>query len=143
MRVHRSCHKCGTMFGASKLCDSCGHTRCKGCPRHPKKRLAGKNKGIEVVPIAIKPSSHHLGDALASEAIERPKRAHTLVLTKPSRTGGQDLVRKQPRQRVRRTCHCCQVMFRPGNKECPSCGHIRCWDCPRDPYVFSYIQPCR
>jgi hypothetical protein len=36
---------------------------------------------------------------------------------------------------VRRTCHECKTMFFTGNKTCDKCGHIRCTDCPRDPYV--------
>lgn len=36
MRVHRSCHKCGTTYtGADKVCCSCGHKRCTKCPRNP------------------------------------------------------------------------------------------------------------
>jgi len=55
------------------------------------------------------------------------------VLTRPSKTGGQELVRKKPLQRVRRTCHDCSTLFLPGNKICNICGHVRCEDCPRDP----------
>lgn len=36
MRVHRSCHKCGTTYtGADKVCCSCAHKRCTKCPRNP------------------------------------------------------------------------------------------------------------
>jgi len=57
----------------------------------------------------------------------------TCVLTIPSRTGGQPLVRKKPMQRVRRTCHECATLFPGSVKVCPKCEHIRCTDCPRDP----------
>jgi hypothetical protein len=57
------------------------------------------------------------------------------VLKKPSKTGGQDLVHKKPRQRVRRTCHECSTLFTTGTKQCAKCDHTRCTDCPRDPYV--------
>ena len=55
------------------------------------------------------------------------------VLTMPSRTGGQPLVKKKPMQRVRRTCHECSSLFLAGVKICSNCGHVRCTDCPRDP----------
>ena len=55
------------------------------------------------------------------------------LLTKPSKTGGQDLVRKPIKQRVRRNCHKCDHLFMPGDKTCPGCEHIRCKKCPRDP----------
>lgn len=61
-------------------------------------------------------------------------------MTKPSKTGGQELVYKKPRQRVRRTCHDCAQLFPPGSKIC-QCGHIRCTDCPRDPYVYPWAFP--
>lgn len=54
-------------------------------------------------------------------------------LTMSSRSGGQDLVRKDVVQRVRRTCHVCKTDFVKGSKECLSCKHIRCKKCPREP----------
>lgn len=63
-----------------------------------------------------------------------------IELRKPNpRPGGQPLVRKKPMQRVRRTCHECSTMFVAGAKVCTGCGHVRCVDCPRDPYVFSLL----
>ena len=35
MRVHRTCHRCSTSYGADKTCLTCGHRRCKQCPRFP------------------------------------------------------------------------------------------------------------
>lgn len=118
MRVHRTCHKCGTSFGANKICSSCEHTRCTKCPRYPGKKTKKATQG----PIAV-------GEISADDA----KGMYKLLLTKPSKTGGQPLVRKKPKQRVRRTCHSCSTLFQSGTKQCSSCGHIRCEDCPRDP----------
>ncbi|EZF74561.1 hypothetical protein H105_03762 [Trichophyton soudanense CBS 452.61] len=56
-----------------------------------------------------------------------------IILTIPSRTGGQDLVRKPVRQRVRRTCHVCNTLFEGAATECLNCHHLRCKKCPRDP----------
>lgn len=50
------------------------------------------------------------------------------------------MVHKKPRQRVRRTCHECETLFLSGNKTCDKCGHVRCTDCPRDPYVVLLIH---
>lgn len=62
-----------------------------------------------------------------------------IILTIPSRTGGQDLVRKPVRQRVRRTCHVCNTLFEGAATECLKCHHLRCKKCPRDPYVFASL----
>jgi hypothetical protein len=55
-----------------------------------------------------------------------------------SRTGGQDVIYKAIRQRVRRTCHQCQTLFPGTSTVCESCGHIRCRSCPREPYVHLF-----
>jgi len=65
---------------------------------------------------------------------KKKKPAYGVTLTLPSRTGGQDLVRKAPRQRVHRTCHRCQTDF-AGEKICKKCSHTRCKNCPREPLV--------
>jgi len=122
MRVHRSCHKCDTPFGPNKVCLNCQHTRCKTCPRFPAKGSGVKGKGKEVI----------TGDYLEPDNYWNLK--EDFVLTMPPRTpGGQRLVRKNPRQRIRRTCHECSTLFLGKTKECTKCGHIRCTDCPRDP----------
>lgn len=124
MRIHRTCHNCGTTFGSAKACVKCEHTRCNKCPRYPVKKdkltgdTSGKGKGVAAV-------------ASGPRASPEDKK---FVLSKPSRTGGQDLVKKKPKQRVRRNCHECGTLFQPGNKTC-QCGHVRCVECPRDPYV--------
>ena len=118
MRIHRSCHKCGTTYGSNKMCMKCEHVRCTKCPRYPTKKEKGKSKE--------RPTGYIEPDYGYMLAMEKP-------LTKPSRTGGQPLVRKMPMQRVRRTCHLCSVQFLQGNKACPKCSHLRCADCPREP----------
>jgi hypothetical protein len=125
MRIHRTCHVCKTSYGANKICASCGHERCKQCPRYPKKKTPG-GKGKEITyPGGQKDPG--------AEAIEGLKRKHKYVLTLPSKTGGQDLVMKKPMQRVRRNCHHCDSVFMSGSKVCAKCEHVRCVDCPRDP----------
>ncbi|RPA86737.1 hypothetical protein BJ508DRAFT_321324 [Ascobolus immersus RN42] len=115
MRVHRNCHRCGTSFGADKTCSKCQHRRCKTCPRFPAKKPKDKNR-----------AGHGKGG-------ER-KHRHKNELTIPSRTGGQDLVRRPIRMRVRRTCHHCQTQFPAKVKVCETCKHKRCRKCPRDPH---------
>lgn len=136
MRIHRTCHKCKATFGIANVCVKCEHVRCKQCPRYPPRKDksskdVGKGKGVAGAgaPVA------------AGGAGGLPAEWKKLALKKPSRTGGQDLVRKKPKQRVRRHCHDCATQFIPGNKTCPGCGHIRCVECPRDPYVLFYIEP--
>lgn len=119
MRVHRTCHRCNTAYGADKTCLSCGHRRCKQCPRFPMKKDKGKEK-------------EKVGDKREVKPIVRRRKGDT-GLTLASRTGGQDLVRKKIRQRVHRTCHRCQTDF-GAEKVCSNCKHNRCKKCPRDPH---------
>lgn len=123
MRIHRTCHKCDTPFGGTKVC-VCGHSRCTACPRYPPR----KDKTI------TKPAkSPARSDVIEVDHYHSLYRAEDYVLTMPSRTGGQALVRKKPVQRVRRTCHECSTTFQSGSKVCAQCTHRRCVDCPRDP----------
>lgn len=113
MRVHRSCHHCGSTFGAEKVCIKCEHKRCKKCPRYPKKRPTG-DKGKH------------------KEDIDKPKKKKKL-LTVTSKAGGE-LAYQPVRQRVRRTCHKCQALFIPPTAPvCEQCRHVRCTKCPREP----------
>ena len=131
MRVRRTCHQCNATFGVAKECPSCSHVRCKQCTRYPPKRTEEE-----------KQASRERRAAKAKEAAANPiivpdwrvdEKKSEFKLTKPAKTGGQDLVYRKPRQRVRRNCHQCNTLFTSGSKTCAECGHIRCTDCPRDP----------
>ncbi|KAI2620056.1 hypothetical protein GGR54DRAFT_639825 [Hypoxylon sp. NC1633] len=70
-----------------------------------------------------------------------------IILKRPGKTGGQDLVYKgKPRMRVRRMCHVCDSLITTHSKQarvCDNCGHRRCADCPRSPdakkkYPYGY-----
>ncbi|KAG0636609.1 hypothetical protein HOY80DRAFT_1011148 [Tuber brumale] len=136
MRVHRTCHKCSTSFGPDKICNSCNHKRCKKCPRQPVKKSKDKGKGKERVGersgVGERPGQV-AGQAAGRKKKKKKKPAYGVTLTIPSRTGGQDLVRKAPRQRVHRKCHRCQTDF-AGEKICKKCNHTRCRSCPREPF---------
>ncbi|PLB42150.1 uncharacterized protein BDW47DRAFT_97954 [Aspergillus candidus] len=126
MRVRRTCHRCQTTFGPDKLCVNCQHVRCKKCPRHPAAK--SHDHGQQNTEAALKAIlARKANPAMAATKRKEPE------LTLPSRTGGQDLVRRPIVQRVRRTCHRCCVVFASGTNECASCHHIRCKKCPRDP----------
>lgn len=141
MRVHRICHNCNSTFGTSRECPNpdCKHIRCKECTRYPAKRTE-----------AEKIASRERRAAILKERAENPPIAvdynpspEKVVLRRPAKAGGQDLVYKKPRQRVRRTCCQCSKLFTGGVKQCPGCTHTRCTDCPRDPskkdkYPFGY-----
>ncbi|KAI9644913.1 hypothetical protein NHQ30_006947 [Ciborinia camelliae] len=121
MRIHRTCHKCNTTYGANKICANCEHPRCTKCPRYPLKKEKGKTTIAPTGPVPV-------------EVDREWKPAEKLVLTLPShKIGGQPLVRKKPMQRIRRTCHECSAIYLPGSKICTTCSHTRCADCPRDP----------
>jgi len=91
------------------------------------KKSKDKGKGKERV--GEKP-----GERSGQKVGRKKKKPVGATLTLPSRTGGQDLVRKAPRQRVHRTCHRCQTDF-AGEKICKKCSHTRCKNCPREPLV--------
>ncbi|KAK1755928.1 hypothetical protein QBC47DRAFT_200034 [Echria macrotheca] len=129
MRVHRKCHVCSTSFGAAKECPKCKHPRCKQCPRVPPKRTEAERE-----------ESRKKRAAILKERAENPPiipdwdtTDKKIVLTKPAKTGGQDLIHRKPRQRVRRTCCQCERLFGAHSKTCEGCSHTRCTDCPRDP----------
>lgn len=139
MRARRVCHKCNTMFAVKNECPKCRHTRCDKCPRYPSKESEADfliNLGeMEAVVKANCENPAILADFFWGD--------QQIELKRPSKTGGQDLVHRRPRQRVRRTCHECETLFAPGSRNCEYCGHVRCTDCPRDPpkkdkYPFGY-----
>ncbi|KAK3174389.1 hypothetical protein OEA41_001634 [Lepraria neglecta] len=155
MRVHRTCHRCQTSFGAERICSNCQHTRCKKCPGNPRKTPKDKGKGKAVGGIAIDDGTKQSTDPL----------------TMPHRATGKELARKSPTQRiitnifrpklnkypegypgdseqlyplgrrelrparthVRWTCEKCDTMFKDHGKTCENCGHEKCDDCPRKP----------
>ncbi|KAJ9321763.1 hypothetical protein DTO027B5_8239 [Paecilomyces variotii] len=127
MRVRRTCHRCQTTFGPDKVCVNCQHVRCKKCARYPPAKSKEQKEQKE--------AKTKVAAAAAAKQEARPKQQKTKlpVLTIPSRTGGQDLVRKPIKQRVRRYCHRCNNLFIGGATECTQCKHIRCKKCPRDP----------
>ncbi|KAK3379300.1 hypothetical protein B0T24DRAFT_150823 [Lasiosphaeria ovina] len=139
MRVHRQCHECKTSFGLGKECPNCKHVRCKQCPRVPPKRTEAEREASRVKRAAI-----------LKERAENPRiipdwnlTVKEIVLRKPAKKNGQDLVHKKPRQRVRRTCCECEKLFVGGHKTCDKCTHTRCTDCPREPgkkdrYPYGY-----
>ncbi|KAH7375790.1 hypothetical protein B0T11DRAFT_270990 [Plectosphaerella cucumerina] len=137
MRVHRTCAACSATFSSAKECPSCGSTKYKRYP--PKRTEAEKIASRERRAALIKANKENA--PIIPDYNYDPRKEP--VLTKPSKCGGQDLVHKKPRQRVRRTCHECQSLFTTGNKTCDKCSHVRCTDCPRDPpkkdkYPFGY-----
>ncbi|KAF6223843.1 hypothetical protein HO173_013174 [Letharia columbiana] len=113
MRIHRTCHRCQTTFGADRVCSNCQHTRCKKCPRFPgSKSQVPKGKGLA-----------------ADDGLEKKTGALTMV----HRASGKEMTRRAPTQRVRRTCHQCETLFQGKATQCENCKHLRCPTCPRDP----------
>ena len=133
MRVHRECHQCQTTFGREKVCSNCHHIRCAQCPRYPlrKKRKA---PGMESSGAGPGPGAGPgLGSGLLAVDMRIQSNASGVALTMPGRSPGKELVRRPPLQRVRRTCHKCESVFRGKDQACLSCNHERCPKCPRDP----------
>ncbi|XPS76635.1 hypothetical protein M3J09_008683 [Ascochyta lentis] len=120
MRVHRSCHRCGTLYGHDKVCLQCEHKRCKKCPRYPKKKTPGDKSRDKT---------------RVQDAGEQPMKKKLLTLTTRS---GNERAYQPATQRVRRTCHKCDALFVPPTATtCASCKHARCTKCPREPAKLS------
>lgn len=112
MRVHRSCHRCGTIYGSDKVCLQCEHKRCKKCPRYPRKKTQEEK-------------------LKEKDNTDKPKRKKVLTITT---RGGNELAYQPAKQRVRRTCHKCENLFsNPADTTCDQCHHVRCTKCPREP----------
>lgn len=163
MRVRYICHDCRTNLSSSGECTNCHHQRCEKCTRVPPKKIGKEKAGVReevpkggsdkpiVLPAAGKRS---VGKAAATAGVpsaeesedeaeplrpplnivaRRPKWRNEVPLVVPSRTGGQDLVRKPPLQRIHRTCCRCNCSFERSSKQCSQCEHLRCTQCPRTP----------
>ncbi|OAL45288.1 hypothetical protein IQ07DRAFT_221791 [Pyrenochaeta sp. DS3sAY3a] len=112
MRVHRSCHMCGSLYGADKVCLNCDHKRCKKCPRYPRKKSPEEK-------------------LKAKDPADKPKRKKVLTITTRA---GNELAYQPATQRIRRSCHKCETQFVPPTATiCEQCRHIRCTKCPREP----------
>ncbi|KLU82678.1 hypothetical protein MAPG_01747 [Magnaporthiopsis poae ATCC 64411] len=141
MRVRRECHVCTAQFGSTKECPKCQHPRCEQCVRYPPHRTEEELVASRIHRAAILKEQKENAPIIPDYS--DPLREKKIVLKKPAKTGGQDLVHKKARQRVRRTCHECQTLFKGSNKACSNCSHVRCTDCPRDPpkkdkYPYGY-----
>lgn len=130
MRVHRLCHRCQASFGSEEICNSCQHARCKKCPRFPAKKPSGPH----TVPTA--PYEFAL---LVDDPSQLPAATDPSYLKFTSRVTGKELTRKAPVHRVRRVCHKCDTLFVGNAVECAECTHLRCAQCPRDPYEFTSL----
>jgi hypothetical protein len=131
MRIHRVCHRCQATFGSSNECPSCTHVRCKKCNRYPPERTESERKANKEKREALERRNLEMAPIVPSYDY-----SEKIVLKRPSKTGGQDLVYKKVRQRVRRHCHVCNSLMSGQTREartCGSCGHKRCNDCARAP----------
>lgn len=142
MRVRRTCHECNATFGKDRECPSCKHLRCSKCIRSPPRRTEAERAATRArVATHIKEQKDKRDTYIVPDWDADCKKMPPL--TRPARCPHQDLIRKKPRQRIRRNCHVCSALFRGSNKTCEECGHTRCTDCPRDPpkkdkYPYGY-----
>lgn len=135
MRIHRSCHQCGSEISKTGRCNKCDHSFCRQCTRFPSTRTeAAKAANREAKAEILK---ERAANPIISPALNFDPNA-PVVVTRPARPE-QQLVYKEIRQRVRRTCCQCLgtdrsvVIFQGGGRDCAKCAHVRCTDCPRDP----------
>lgn len=142
MRIHRQCHKCQSGFGAGNECPSCEHVRCKKCTRNPPKKTDAEKE-------AARTRKEELARQRKENAPIIPSYDYSdihgeIIIRRPARVGNVDLVFRPPRVRIRRNCHACNTLITSGSSQprtCDACGHKRCDDCPRQPYVaFSPVS---
>ncbi|CAK7562709.1 MAG: hypothetical protein SEPTF4163_000561 [Sporothrix epigloea] len=147
MRVHRTCHKCNTDFGTAKECTGCKHVRCKLCTRYPAKRNeTEKQEARERRALYLQKQKENAPIIADWDFPTKP-----MVLTKPSKTGGQVLTARETpkkdkypygypgdefgtRSIPRFRCHECKTKYPVEAAEgtsCIKCSHPRCTACPR------------
>ncbi|KAK5165507.1 uncharacterized protein LTR77_009036 [Saxophila tyrrhenica] len=104
--TRRTCHECETHFepGHADECQHCGHKLCTACPRDPIRRNQSTRDGTD--------------DQERSRKVQK--------------TSTVQRVFRKPRQRIRWTCHECDLTF-VDKQKCRGCGHERCRQCPRTP----------
>ncbi|RYP21981.1 hypothetical protein DL767_009148 [Monosporascus sp. MG133] len=132
----------GDVLRVENECPGCQHTRCKKCTRYPSKRNESEQQANREKREAL--AKKHRENAPIIPSYDYAPT--TIVLKRPSKTGGQDLIYKKHRMRVRRFCHVCNSLISTQSKQartCGNCGHRRCGDCPRDPdertkYPYGY-----
>ncbi|KAL8953413.1 MAG: hypothetical protein Q9222_000726 [Ikaeria aurantiellina] len=164
MRVHRTCHYCQSMFGPDKVCGNCKHSRCKKCPRYPKKRTKeSKEKDImtggaaaastddtilnlKSLTISSRATGKQISYKPATQRVRRtchkPKTAK-YPAGYPGDSGSNVAIRERHpiRTHVRWTCHECSKVFQDLSRKCEGCGHERCDDCPRRPPKRQKAKP--
>lgn len=132
MRIRYNCHRCQTTFGATPICSSCEHHRCRRCPRYPPKRARPRNSETG----STREDGSRGGESIEvdREAKRQKRRSASppvISLPKVSRSDSDPLPTLM--RRAPRICHKCQTMFRPvGSQVCGSCGHLRCVKCSRE-----------
>ncbi|KAI0132094.1 hypothetical protein BJ170DRAFT_230799 [Xylariales sp. AK1849] len=138
VRIHRSCHRCHTAFGGGNQCPSCNHIRCSKCERTPPKRTESERRAHRERRDELARKQEQSAPIVPHYGFAEP-----IVVKRASKTGGQPLVHKPPRMRVRRNCHKCNTLFPTSNRVCERCGHRRCDDCTKSPnkkkkYPYGY-----
>jgi hypothetical protein len=129
LRIHRHCHRCQVTFGTEKVCSNCAHTRCKKCPRFPGKTPKEPQTQTQDKTVTAQPVSPVAVDTTAYPG----PRTKAKWLAMPEVPTGNEVLRKMPVHRVRRTCHKCDTTFIGKATECTNCKHLRCPKCPRQP----------
>lgn len=127
VRVHKECHRCQASFGASKQCPDCNHHYCSKCNRSPPKRSESQKRGSREKREEKAQREQELAPIIPHYGLAEP-----IVVTRPSKAGGQPLVHKPVRMRLRRVCHRCSTTFTSSTRVCQNCGHRRCDDCPHN-----------
>ncbi len=122
MRVHRTCHRCQTTFGADRVCVNCEHRRCKKCPRYPAKR--SKDDGADAKGKGVK------GRDAPEESRTKAKPRSGPVMVSTRDRDAMPIVRLPPEPE---TCHNCDTVVVPvATSFCPNCQHVRCSSCKKD-----------
>lgn len=130
LRIHvrKECHKCQTSFGAGKQCPGCNHHHCSKCSRSPPKKMESEKRSSRERREEMAQQEQEFAPILPHYGLAEP-----IIVTRPSRIdGGQPLVHKVTRMRVRRVCHRCSTTFVSSTRVCHNCGHRRCDDCPHN-----------
>ncbi|KAK9773546.1 hypothetical protein AB5N19_11021 [Seiridium cardinale] len=89
VRLHRDCHRCQTSFGANNKCPGCDHHYCSKCGRNPPKRTESQKQASRQKREQTAQKQQEFAPIIPDYGLSEP-----IVVTRPSKTGGQPLVHK-------------------------------------------------
>ena len=138
VRIRYTCHMCQSLFRSSRSCPKCQHQRCNECSRHPPKSEGPADWNSN----DIVTESYDAMSAASSKHTDSKDDSLPPPRFSIDSLEGEDEGSRPILQRAKRVCHKCRVDFEPPAAQiCSSCGHSRCYKCPREIASIGWPYP--